>query len=173
MKFTLRNTLAGLAMILSASAAQAMQKDAFQEIAQHTIKTVLSGSVADIDGLIAQQTKLVELGVEGCREYAASTSDPVHKKIMALVVRDADKMMGMSLDEIEEAWHEGGVLSENGIDMDDLGQSSAVISLMDTVVHPATAFIALNQYKTSKDSDLLDQVKDELAEVLHHLEQIN
>ena len=171
-KFLKTIGMVSMVAMLTFSAANALEKETFTAIAKETITQALSGSISDIDGLIAKQAKLVALGVAGCQKYANSTSDPVHKKIMELVIRDAEKMKSMDLDSIEEHWHEGGILAAEGIDMDKLGQSSEVISLMDTVVHPATSYIALKEYKKSQDSDLLDQVKDELDEVLHHLEQI-
>lgn len=53
-----------------------------------------------------------------------------------------------------------------------MDEKSVTGSLMDTIVHPATAIIALRDYKKSKDKALLQQVHDELEEVVHHVERI-
>jgi hypothetical protein len=162
-----------LALILAAfisTQAFAMDVAGYKLIANATIKEALSGSVKNIDKLIADQKKLVEIGVAGCKEYAQKV--PKDAKIMKLVISNANKMMAMTLEEIEPAWHEGGVLGENGIDFDAIDHFSPALSHMDTVVHPATTYIALKEYKKSKDGDLLEQVKDELSEVLEHLDHV-
>lgn len=158
-----------LALVISLPAF-AMDISGFKKIANATIKEALSGSIADIDKLIADQEKLVAIGVEGCKEYAKK--DPKYAKLMKIVVSNADKMMAMGLDEIEEAWHEGGVLADNGIDFEAIDHFGAALSHMDAVVHPATTYIALKEYKKTQDGELLEQVKDELSEVLEHLGHI-
>ena len=155
-----------------ATGAYAMDVATFKKLAKDTIRQAMSGSIKDIDKLIAQQEKLFDIGVQGCREYAATAKNPKDVKIMNLVIKNADKMKAMTLDEIEGAWHEGGVLNKNGIDFDTTDHMGAAISHMDTVVHPATTYIALKEYKKTKDRDLLDQVKDELSEVLEHIENV-
>jgi len=157
-------------VVLLSLPALAMDVVGYKKIANATIKEALSGSVADIDKLIADQKKLVKIGVQGCRDYAKK--DPKHAKLMNLVADNADKMMAMDLDEIEEAWHEGGVPTNSGIDFEAIDHFSPALSHMDTVVHPATSYIALVEYKKTKDGDLLEQVKDELSEVLEHLGHI-
>ena len=42
----------------------------------------------------------------------------------------------------------------------------------DTVVHPATAIIALKEYKKTNNEEYVEQVKDELAEVVQHLKHL-
>lgn len=160
-----------LLVLFSFSAAQAMDLATFEKIANATIKEALSGSIGDIDKLIEDQKKLVKIGVEGCKEYAKK--DPEHAKLMNLVTDNAEAMMAMSLDDIEEAWHEAEFLTENGIDVDSIEHFSPALSHMDTVVHPATTYIALKEYKKTGDKDLLEQVKDELSEVLEHTSHLH
>lgn len=155
----------------SLSPAIAMDTATFKKIANNTIQTVLSGSVSDVDALIADQEKLIAIAIKGCKEYAKKA--PKHAKFMKLVIDNADKMTQMTLDEIEPAWHDGEFVNESGIDFDAIDHFSPALSHMDAVLHPATAIIALRDYKSSGDADLLVQVKDELAEVLKHLEHIN
>ncbi|MBE9529130.1 MAG: hypothetical protein IME99_07820 [Proteobacteria bacterium] len=155
----------------SLSPALAMDTATYKKVANNTIKTVLSGSVSDVDALIADQKKLIAIGVKGCQEYAKKA--PKHAKLMKLVIANADNMTNMTLDEIEPAWHDGEFVNENGIDFDAIDHFSPALSHMDAVLHPATAIIALRDYKSSGDSDLLEQVKDELSEVLKHIEHVN
>ncbi len=147
-----------------------MDTGTYKKIANSTIQTVLSGSVSNVDALIADQEKLIAIGIAGCKEYAKQ--DPKHAKLMKLVVDNADNMKAMTLDEIEPAWHDGEFVNESGIDFDAIDHFSPALSHMDSVLHPATAIIALRDYKGSGDADLLEQVKDELSEVLKHIEHV-
>ncbi len=150
----------------------AFEREAFEKLANDTIKQVISGSVDDIDGLIAMQEKMVALGVKGAKMYASKAPSAQDKKIMELVIGGAEKMKGMTMDEMEEAWHDGGVLAKNGIDHDSMSMGQTM-SLMDSVIHPATTYIALKEYKKTKDKALLDLVKDELTAVLEHNKMID
>lgn len=152
------------------STVSAMDVNAFKKIARNTIKVAMSGSVSDVNKMIADQARLVEMGVQGCKEYAEK--DAKYAKLMNLVVQNAEKMKTMSLDEIEAAWHEGAILKTIGLDFDSIDHMSPALSHMDTVVHPATTYILFNLYKKSKDADHLEQVKDELSEVLEHIDHL-
>jgi hypothetical protein len=91
---------------------------------------------------------------------------------MKATVENAQKMKGLSLSEVEAQWHEGSFLKGQGVNMDKYDHFSEVMCHYDTVVHPATAIIALNEYKKTNNEDYLEQVKDELAEVIQHLKHL-
>ena len=148
----------------------AIDKVKFTQIVNDTIKIVLSGSVTDVDALLAKQQELVDIGAQGCLDYAATHPDDA--AFLQAIVDQKDVMSKLSLDDIEEQWHDYGYLKSKGFDPDKYEHFAPVISLMDTVVHPATAIIALNLYKNEKDADHLEQVKDELSEVLEHLKYV-
>ncbi len=155
------------------SQAVAANFDEFRKIAKNTISEVSSGKIdnASIDKLIANQETLIKIGISAMGEYAES--NPKVADVLNIVKDKAPSMQKLSLSEIEAQWHEGGYLKSKGIDVDKvLGQKSAAGSLMDTVVHPATVIIVLNEYKKKADKKYLDQVKDELDEVLNHLDMI-
>lgn len=160
----------GLSLSFCVFPASAFDVTAYEEVVKETIRSVVSGN-PNVDELITQQKKLVELGVAACREHGEKHVKD--SKFMGLVADNAKKMMGMSLDEIEEQWHEQEFLLSHGIDTEVEGHFSKANSLADAVIHPATAYIALNEYKKTNDSTLLIQVKEELEEVLEHLEHIH
>ena len=164
--------LLSVSFLVVSSLAVAADFDKFKTLAQETMSKVSNGSVSDgdIDKLIKMQEEMIAIGKKACDQYAAKNPDSA--KMLKLVSANADKMSSLSLGEIEEQWHEKGVLKNNGIDTAQLEEKSVTGSLMDTVVHPATAIIALKEYKTSKDKALLQQVNDELEEVLHHVDNI-
>lgn len=154
----------------ASSAVYSAELEKFSKIAKETMKTVTSGNVGDIDKLIKANEELLSIGKAACKEYA--TAHPKSAKMLNLVSENADGMTKMTLSEIEKEWHEKGFLKSKGIRTAQLEEKSVTGSLMDTVVHPATAIIALKKYKTTKDKALLQQVHDELEEVVHHVEII-
>ncbi|WP_455207954.1 hypothetical protein [Kaarinaea lacus] len=138
----------------------------YKLLAEDTIKQAQNGQIQNIDQLIAQQAKLVQIGVDACNDYA--DKNPKAKQILSLVTSNADTMKTLTLSEIEEQWHHGGELKKNGYEVkeDHFGQ---VGNLIDAVIHPATTYIALNKYKTDGNKAHLEQVVAELSEVLVHL----
>lgn len=155
-----------LCFLLFATSANALDVARFKALASQTVQDLNSGN-PDIGVLIARQEELIVIGVDGCRDLAAI--DPAASPVMRLVVDGAEGMKHMDLDEIEEAWHDGGVLDEHGIDFDDLDHFGPVVSHMDAVVHPATAYLLLKQYQRDGNRAHLRQVKEELSEVIKHI----
>ncbi len=159
-------------MFTNAIAEEKFDKKLYDKIAKKTIGMVISGNI-DADKMIADMGKLIDFAVQGCKEYMKKGGTPPKEaKIMKIVVENAKKVSSLTMDEIEEQWHDGGVLKANGIDIDKFDRFSEVISLYAAVVHPATAAICFNEYKKTKKEDLLDTVKDELEEIREHLKYI-
>jgi len=140
----------------------------YKKIAEHTIEQAKSGHINDIDALIAQQEIMIGIGIKACNEYA--TKNPGAKQALSLVTSNAEGMKKLSLHDIEEKWHEGGIFKKNGITIDD--HFGELGSLIDAVIHPATSYIALNHFKSNNDKSHLQQVVAELTEVLAHIAQV-
>lgn len=133
-------------MLLSLSApAQALDKAAYEKVARASINTVLSDDKIDANALIDNQKKLIDMAIKACDDYASK--HPKDAKLLKLVVDNASTMQGLSLEQIEEQWHDYGLPNSKGIDVDAYEHFAPVISLMDTVVHPATAVIVLKIIK--------------------------
>ena len=159
----------GLILFGCVTVVSAADLDEYKRLAEDTIKQAQNGHVEDIDQLIAQQEKLMQIGVAACDDYAKK--HPKAKRILGLVTSNAESMKQLTLGEIEEKWHHGGELKKNGYEVkeDHFGQ---VGNLIDAVIHPATTYIALNKYKNDGDKAHLDQVVAELSEVLVHLQYL-
>ena len=141
----------------------------YKRLAQHTIEQAQKGAISNVDELIEQQARLVQLGVEACNAYG--NKHPKAKRILDLVTSNADMMKQLSLSEIEEKWHHGGELKKHGYTVKE-DHFGAVGNLIDAVIHPATTFIALNHYKKDRKPEHLDQVVAELSEVLLHIQYL-
>ncbi|MBN1765583.1 MAG: hypothetical protein JW860_10025 [Sedimentisphaerales bacterium] len=172
-------------------------KKGFTKIAKQTIGRVLKDDI-DADKMLLDMEKLVDLGIAGCQEHMGEAETPENeKKMMQLIIDYATntnvvqkdgkpvlkedgkyirKMTQLSLSEIEKQWHEGGIAKKEGIDFDKFDHFSEVLCHFDTVVHPATCVICLNEYKKaeedSRKEELMEQVKNELKEVIEHLKHL-
>jgi len=142
----------------------------FNKIANDTIKQMNSGVVGDIDALIAMQEQLMILGVEGGVEHLQES--PKDARALMLVIDNAEAMKSLSLDEIEDLWHGGNYLKGKGVDLDGIDHFGPTNSLMDAVIHPATSYLLLKQYKETGDSTLLARVTGELLEVIEHIKHV-
>lgn len=161
-------------LVSNAFAGTAHQFDvkSFDKIAKKNIGRVVSGNI-DADKMLADMEKLVELGIAGCKEHMDEAETPPEEaKIMKITMENADKMAFLTLNDIEAQWHEGGTLKANGVDISKFDHFAEVMCHYDAVVHPATAIICLNEYKKTGNEDLLEQMKDELAEVREHLKHL-
>ena len=160
-----------LSLVMATAAfAESDHIEKYEALAKSTVKAILTGSTGNIDKLMADQETIMKIALEECKEHKAHT--PKDAKLMDLVIKNASRMKTSSLDKLEEDWHDGGILTANGIDFDALDPMAPATLLMHMVVHPASAYVALKEYKSTKDKDLLEQAKDELSEVLKHMEHI-
>lgn len=166
---TLRILLASICFSFSISSS-AMDFDGFRSLAQHTVRQMNMGVAGDIDALIAMQEELMVIGMQGGVKYLQLT--PEGGVALQTTILNAESMKKLSLDQIEELWHEGKFLQAKGIDTEHLDHFGAEVSLMDAIIHPATSYLALRAYRNSGDPELLTRAKAELVEVLIHLDQL-
>jgi hypothetical protein len=168
-KNTVGPTILGLSLALVSLVSVAGGLAEYKKLAKNTIEQAQKGTISNIDALIAQQATLVDLGVDACNHY--SNKHPKAKHILDLVTSNANVMKQLSLSEIEKKWHHGGELKKHGYSVKD-DHFGAVGNLIDAVIHPATTYIALNNYKKDKKAEYLQQVVAELSEVLVHLQYL-
>ena len=168
---SMKKSLVVLGLTLSMStAAMALDTVLYTKLANDTINEVNGGFVSNINSLIGVQKQLVELGKKGGELYLKR--HPEHTNILGVVIAEADNMMKMSLQEIEEQWHQGKFMQSKGIDLQSLDHFGELFSLMDSVIHPATSFIALNEYKRTRKEEYLARAAVELTEVVAHVAHI-
>ncbi|MDH5544601.1 MAG: hypothetical protein OEZ43_03345 [Gammaproteobacteria bacterium] len=144
--------------------------DTYRSLANNTIRQMNMGVVGDIDAMIAAQEELMVVGIEGGVSYLQS--NPQGGTPLQLTILNAEGMKSLTLDQIETLWHGGEFLKSKGIDPDKIDHFGPMMSLMDAVIHPATAYLLLKEYKISGNTDLLARVKAELLEVLEHVNHV-
>ena len=165
----IKYSLSSCLLLLGANVS-AFDVDSFNKIANDTIKQMNSGVVGDIDTLIAMQEQLMVLGMEGGIDYLQE--NPKDAQALIYVIENAEKMKNLSLEEIEDLWHGGSYLRDKGINPEDIDHFGQTMSLMDSVIHPATSYLLIKEYKRTGNADLLAQVKGELIEVIEHIKHV-
>lgn len=167
MKKTLIFLLLNLA---GGSPAFALDVDTYNQVGNETIRQMNMGVVGDIDAMIAKQEQLMVIGMEGGIAYLQES--PEGGQPLQHVILNAESMKNLTLPQIEDLWHGGGYLKSKGIDPDKIDHFGPLMSLMDSVIHPATSYLLLKEYKRTGDSSLLIRVKAELLEVLEHIKHV-
>lgn len=151
--------------------AQAIDAERYIKLANATIQEANGGFIPNINQLIKTQQTLVTIGIEGSKEYIRQ--HPEHADILGEVVASAEDMMNMSLEEIEDQWHQGKHMRAKGYDLDKFDHFGPLFSLMDSIIHPATSYISLKEYKRTRDTQYLGRASAELIEVVEHVSHIN
>ena len=147
-------------------------KKGYSKIVKKNIGRIISGNI-DVDRMLTDMDQLLNMGIAGCEEHMGEKETPATEaKMMRYTIDNARSMPALSLDKIEAQWHEGGFLKSKGIDINVFSHFDEVMSHYDAVVHPATVIICLKEYQKSKNEELLEQMKAELAEVKEHIEHI-
>ncbi len=168
-KITIVSGLAGLGLLASVGAAEAMSASsytAYKQLAESGIQKLSAPAFSDVEGLRSLTNQVIEVGVRGAREYAEQS--PGSAKLMNLLVANVDNMRKMTIPEIEEAWHDGGFIEANGINYDFSASDTPDVNHVEAVVHAVTILLLLEEYEKSQDKDMLEQARDEFAEVIQN-----
>jgi len=152
------------------SPSYALDVNEYRKIAEDTIRQMKMGIVGDIDMVIGMQEKLMILGIEAGVEFLQKDSD--NGRPLQLVVVNAENMKTLSLARMEALWGQGKFLKDKGINPEDLDNFGVMAMLMDSVIHPAIAYVALEEYKNTGNPELLTRVKTELLEALNNVGQL-
>ncbi len=152
------------------SPSYALDVNEYRNIAKDTIRQMNMGIAGDIEVVIAMQEKLMILGIEAGVEFLQHDSD--NARPLQLVIVNAENMKTLSLARMEVLWVQRKFLKDKGIDPEDLDNFSVMAILMDSVIHPATAYTALEEYKNTGNPELLTRVKIELLEALNKIGQL-
>lgn len=157
------------ALAVTAGAAQAMSSSSYSDyrsLAEDGIRKLSDPSFSDWESLRSVTNRVIEIGKKGAGEHAAE--NPGSAKLMNLLVSNVEKMKRMSIPEIEEAWHDGGVIEANGIDYDFSATGDPDVNHVEAVVHAVTVLLLIDAYEADKDRGSLEQARDEFAEVIEN-----
>lgn len=140
----------------------------YVELAKKSIGLALNENSPDV--IMKNSQKMHEMAKEGCAEHKNASDTPKEeKKLMALVLKHADGMLALSHEELDEKWHDGGLAKANGIDIESMDHFSETMSHYDAVVLAAAVVGLVKEYQQTGNSELLEQVVDELKEAIEHM----
>ena len=162
---------ASMVLSLQMYSVNAMDVKGYIKIANHTVQEANGGFISNINQLLTMQERLIEMGVDGSKEYIKK--HPEHADVLGEVIIHAESMKRMTLDEIEDQWHMGKHMASKGYDMEKFDHFGPLFSLMDSIIHPATAYISLKEYKRTRNTDFLARASGELIEVIEHVKHLN
>lgn len=150
--------------------ADAIDVEQYVEVGEKSLKSIKRGKLKDVDKVIDQQRELIRLGIEGCLEFAEKS--PADAKMMHLVVLNSLRMRSLPPDQFQKEWLEGGYLRAHGIDIDKFSGRDQQTTYYDAVVRPAGAIVVLEQFKTSRDPELLPTLHKQLSEAVAGVEAL-
>lgn len=154
-----------LSLAIAISPAFGSEADHFREAVEHAIKPIVS---EDIAAALKETEALVKQGAKIVAEEAHELHDDKERKLAELTAANAEKMLSMSSEELEEGWIHGEALASEGVDLAEYDHFSKVMSYYDMVIHPAMAHSLLKEYQESRKRHLLVQAREELSELLEH-----
>ena len=146
----------------------------YKKLSKALIKQAVAGKI-DQKKAKTSIDKLIEHGKWFCTKYQERY--PECKKMMQIVIDNAESMQKLELAKVEELWHDNGIFNEKGNELDfDIDDEDAedYHNPKDAVVHPATVTILLRRIAAKKGDakEAYQQIKVELAEVVEHINMI-
>jgi hypothetical protein len=162
-----------LLIVLAAPCSDAWAFDVhgFKLRAETTLAEFNAKRLADSNVTLARLDEMIVIGAAGMREYGAS--HPKFAKLMGAAIADVQAMKGMTDVQIEEKWGESGTGGDAvGVPLKSLGENSEPRAYLELVVGPATQYIFVKKWQSTKRAKWLEQARDETVELLKHLETI-
>lgn len=156
--------------IVTPMEAGAMDVEQYVEVGEKSLKSIKRGKMKDVDKVIDQQRELIRLAIEGCLEFAEKS--PADAKMMHLVVLNSLRMRSLPPDQFQNEWLEGSYLRAHGIDIDKFSGRDLQTAYYDAVVRPAGAIVTLEEFKKSRNPELLQSLHKQLSEAVAGVEAL-
>ena len=143
----------------------------FKAQAETTLTDLNGKRLEDSNLTLARLNEMLAIGVVGMREYGVN--HPKYAKLMDAAIADVQAMKQMTDVQIEEKWGETGTGGDaTGVPLKSLGENSEQRAYLELVVGPATQYIFIKKWQSTKRVKWLEKARDEAVELLKHLETI-
>jgi hypothetical protein len=151
--------------------ASAFDLNGFKARAETTLADLNAKRLEDSNPTLARLNEMLAIGVVGMREYGVN--HPKYAKLMEAAIADVQAMKQMTDVQIEEKWGEMGNGGDAaGVPLKSLGENSEQRAYLELVVGPATQYIFIKKWQSTKRVKWLEKARDEAVELLKHLETI-
>jgi len=130
------------------------------ETKSHNLVKLINDKSSAKELVIARAKELVEISKPVLMGFQKKY--PQCQGYLQTVLDNAQKMQTISLNEIEEKWHEGKALPED--------TDSVCMETKELIVHPSTVVILANNDFNSKKNK--EQMSDEINEVIEHMTEL-
>ena len=153
----------------SPSDAWAYDHDGYRSRAKVTLAELNAKQLPDSKATLARLDEMIAIGRAAAREYA--DHQPKHAKLMDAAIADSAAMKQMTDAQLEEKWGEKGYGGDAvGIPLQSLDESSTARWYLELIVSPAEQYVYVKRWQTVKKPHLLEQARDEAAELNKRLE---
>ena len=153
------------------SGAWAFDVNGFKARAETTLAEYNAKRLADSNVTLARLDEMIAIGAVGMRQYGVS--HPKYARLMDAAIADVPAMKAMTDVQIEEKWGETGTGGNAvGVSLKSLSENSEQRAYLELVVGPATQYIFVKKWQSTKRAKWLEQARDEAVELLKHLETI-
>jgi len=143
----------------------------FKARAEATLAELSAKRLEDSNLTLARLNEMLAIGVVGMREYGVNHLK--YAKLMDAAIADVQAMKQMTDVQIEEKWGETGTGGDAaGVPLKSLGENSEQRAYLELVVGPATQYIFIKKWQSTKRVKWLEEARDEAVELLKHLETI-
>lgn len=144
----------------------------YNQLCKKNIGRIISGNI-DVKKMMANMDVMLEQGVEGAEVHMKAGDTPALEiKMMKMLIDNAERMKSLSVNEIDEQWHEGAVFKAEGIEITKMDPLGEAMRHMELIVYPAEAMACLKQYEKTNDEGLLNDMKQRLMEARDHLKHM-
>jgi len=151
--------------------AWAFDLNGFKARAEATLAELNAKRLEDSNLTLARLNEMLAIGVVGMREYGVN--HPKYAKLMDAAIANVQAMKQMTDVQIEEKWGETGTGGDDaGVPLKSLGENSEQRAYLELVVGPATQYIFIKKWQSTKRAKWLEEARDEAVELLKHLETI-
>jgi len=151
--------------------ASAFDLNGFKARAETTLAEFNTKRLADSNATLIRLDEMIAIGAVGMREYGVS--HPQYARLMEAAIADVQAMKAMTDVQIEEKWGETGTGGDPaGVPLKSLGENSKRRAYLELVVGPATQYIFVKKWQSTKRAKWLEEARDEAVELIKHLEII-
>ena len=142
----------------------------YKILCKEIIDLVTVAGEPDTNKILAKADKLIHIGVEIATEHGSE--EAICKPIIDVFASEAENMKTVTMEKMEELYHDAGILAQKGVNIDpDDDKYEECMEKTHLITHPGTVPVLINAYKKDHNKKHLNTLKEELATLYEHLSE--